>query len=80
MTSTRPTLETIRSDIASALDADPASIEEGVNLMDLGLDSIRIMDLARRWSDATGWTVEFGVLAEEPELGAWWRYVEDRLE
>ena len=75
MTSPGLTPDTIRSDIADVLEAPLEEVEEGTNLLDLGLDSVRIMMLAQRWSDATGQVVEFASLAEEPELGAWSRYL-----
>ena len=71
------TLEQMRADIADVLEEDPALIAAGENLVDLGLDSIRIMTLAERWSQP-GARVEFGELAEYPELGRWWETVQRR--
>ena len=67
--------ETMRADVAEVLRVDETEVVEGINLMDLGLDSIRIMVLAQRWSDATGELVHVAPLAERPELGAWWTHV-----
>lgn len=69
------TPETMRADIAEMLDCDPAEIEEGVNLLDLGLDSLRIMQLTERWSHTADVPVDFASLAEDPEFGAWVRLV-----
>ena len=67
----------MRADIAELLDCDPVEIEEGVNLLDLGLDSLRIMQLTERWSHSADVPVDFASLAEEPELAAWVRLVAD---
>lgn len=75
----RLTLEMIRHDIAAALEEEPERIQEGENLLDLGLDSVRIMLLVHRWTEVSGVAMDFGSLAEEPELGAWWRYFEERM-
>lgn len=68
-----PTREILRADIAEMLDCDVDEIEEGVNLLDLGLDSLRIMQLTERWSHSAAVPVDFASLAEDPELGAWVR-------
>lgn len=69
------TLERLRADIVSVLPEAPDAIGDDENLLDLGLDSIRIMMLAHRWTEAVGRPVEFAVLAEEPILSAWLRYL-----
>ena len=71
------TLDRMRADIATILDEPPSVVEDGVNLLDLGLDSMRIMELAQRWSDESGVFVDFGSLVEDPEITAWWRRVSD---
>ncbi|WP_172383142.1 phosphopantetheine-binding protein [Streptomyces sp. MNP-20] len=63
--------ERIRADVAELLDCDPAEIAPDDNLMDHGLDSVRIMTLIERWRAAGAATVEFPDLAERPELGYW---------
>ena len=68
-------LETMRADVADVLRVDVEQITDGVNLMDLGLDSIRVMVLAQRWTEAVGTLVHVAPLAERPELAAWWRHV-----
>lgn len=71
------TLERMRADIAEILQEDPDTITPGENLVDLGLDSIRIMTLAERWS-RPGARIEFVDLVEETELMAWWATVSRR--
>ena len=63
-------LERLRHEVAELLQQDPQDIEDDDNLLDLGLDSIRIMSLVERWRGA-GMTVEFVQLAEQPTLAAW---------
>lgn len=70
-------LETMRADIAEVLRIDVGEVTEGADLMDLGLDSIRVMVLAQRWSEATGLLVHVAPLAERPQLGAWWAHLSE---
>ncbi|MEU2562961.1 phosphopantetheine-binding protein [Streptomyces longispororuber] len=63
--------ERIRADVAELLDCDPSEIEPEENLIDLGLDSVRIMTLIERWRAAGATAVEFPDLAERPELAHW---------
>ncbi|MFE6668075.1 phosphopantetheine-binding protein [Streptomyces sp. NPDC057697] len=63
--------ERVRADVAELLDCDPAEIAPEENLVDLGLDSVRIMTLVGRWRAAGAAALEFPDLAEQPELGHW---------
>lgn len=56
--STALTLERMRQDIAAMLHEDPQDILDDDNLIDLGLDSMRVMTLATRWREA-GAPIEF---------------------
>ena len=80
MSSTSLTLEDMRRQIAAILDLPISSVEDGVNLLDLGLDSMRMMELATRWSDNSDLYVDFASLAEHPEIRTWWTLVSDRAE
>lgn len=71
------TIDRLRQDIADILEVPASDIENGVSLVDLGLDSMRIMELAERWSDEMGTVVDFASLAEHPEVGAWWDLVSE---
>ncbi len=73
------TIERVRADIASTLQMDPDEIPLDENLLDLGLDSIRLMILVDRWSKA-GATVDFAALAENPTVVHWWSLVSKALE
>ncbi|MBV7672997.1 acyl carrier protein [Streptomyces halstedii] len=63
--------ERVRADVAELLDCDPADIAADENLVDLGLDSVRIMVLIERWRAAGAASLEFPDLAEQPELARW---------
>ncbi|MFR0094373.1 phosphopantetheine-binding protein, partial [Klebsiella pneumoniae] len=41
------------------------------NLIDYGLDSVRMMALAARWRKVHG-DIDFVMLAKNPNLDAWW--------
>ncbi|MEU8920190.1 phosphopantetheine-binding protein [Kitasatospora sp. NPDC048545] len=64
------TVERIRAEVADLLGEDPADIPLDENLVDWGLDSIRLMTLAERWR-AEGAEVAFVRLAEHPAVEAW---------
>ncbi len=70
MTAVGFTVERIRAEVADLLGEDPADIPLDENLVDWGLDSIRLMALAERWR-AEGAEVAFVRLAERPAIEAW---------
>jgi aryl carrier-like protein len=70
-------VDQMRADIAEVLQEDVSAVVAGENLVDIGLDSIRIMMLASRWS-LPGVPIEFADLAEYPELMQWWETVCER--
>lgn len=65
------TLEQIRHDVADCLGEEPADIPVDENLVDHGLDSVRIMTLLGRWRRDHGVGAEFAGLAERPTIEAW---------
>ncbi len=71
------TLERMRHDIALMLHEDPSEIRDDDNLLDLGLDSMRIMTLASRWRDA-GAKLEFSDMAAVLTLAQWWALIDNR--
>jgi bifunctional isochorismate lyase/aryl carrier protein len=77
MTPGRLSLEVLRADVGEILKEDPAGIADDDNLIDFGLDSIRLMSLVQRWIDA-GARIEFSELAERPELRTWWALIASR--
>ncbi|MBZ5793714.1 isochorismatase family protein [Burkholderia contaminans] len=69
---TAPTLATIAAQVARSLRMPAADLREHDNLIDCGLDSIRMMTLVEAWR-AQGCDVTFVQLAEQPTLDAWTR-------
>ncbi|MFF8564666.1 phosphopantetheine-binding protein [Streptomyces albidoflavus] len=65
------TVETLREDVAGLLGEDPEEIPLDENLVDYGLDSIRLMTLVGRWREAHGIEIEFADLAGRPALEEW---------
>ncbi|WP_067488035.1 phosphopantetheine-binding protein [Actinomadura hibisca] len=64
------TLDGLRADVAELLAVEPAELEFDDNLMDAGLDSIRVMMLIERWR-AQGTEIGFAELADAPTLAGW---------
>ncbi|MFI6647183.1 phosphopantetheine-binding protein [Streptomyces sp. NPDC050529] len=65
------TLEQIRNDVAESLGEDPSDIPLDENLLDYGLDSVRIMALLGRWRRDHDVRADFADLAEQPAIEAW---------
>ncbi|CAL9654550.1 Isochorismatase [Streptomyces sp. enrichment culture] len=65
------TVEQIRTDVAGCLGEDVADIPLDENLVDYGLDSVRIMTLLERWRREHAVTADFADLAEQPAIEAW---------
>ncbi|BBG30095.1 isochorismatase family protein [Zymobacter palmae] len=61
----------LRAQVVALLDDDGDDVENDDNLIDFGLDSIRMMNLAAQWNRG-GHAVDFTLLAREPTLAAWW--------
>ena len=73
-----PSLSQLRADVAAMIETSPDTIGDNDNLMDLGLDSLRAMNLALQWGDQ-GVPLDFTDLAEAPTLAGLWARVEERL-
>ena len=69
------TLERMRADVARVLDCQAADIGDDDNLIDLDLDSMRMLGLVLAWGN-TGLPLEFSQLAEHTTLRAWWAVVQ----
>ncbi|MBQ0826975.1 phosphopantetheine-binding protein [Streptomyces tagetis] len=65
------TVEQIRADIADCLGEDPADIAVDDDLVDHGLDSVRVMTLLEGWRREHSVTADFADLAERPAIEAW---------
>ncbi|MBW4716869.1 phosphopantetheine-binding protein [Saccharothrix obliqua] len=64
------TKDDVRNQIAAVLDIAPAEIADDDNLLDHGLDSVRVMSLVESWR-ANGASIAFVDLAETPTVAAW---------
>ena len=71
------TLEMLRADVAALIELDPAQIADDASLMDLGLDSMRGMNLVMQWEEA-GVPLDVGDLFETPTIGGLWALVRER--
>ncbi|MDA3630612.1 phosphopantetheine-binding protein [Saccharopolyspora oryzae] len=72
------TLEDVREQVAELLYEDPAELTDDENLMDWGLDSVRIMTLVEKWR-RLGVQITFADLAERPTLEDWWTVLEPKV-
>jgi aryl carrier-like protein len=68
-------LERMRADVAGMLGEAPETIGDDDNLIDLGLDSMRVLGLVLAWAN-TGIALEFSHLAEHATLAGWWGVVQ----
>ncbi|WP_121393540.1 phosphopantetheine-binding protein [Actinokineospora cianjurensis] len=64
------TPDDIRTQVAALLEVPPTTIADDDNLLDHGLDSIRVMTLLESWR-TTGTALSFADLAETPTIAAW---------
>jgi bifunctional isochorismate lyase/aryl carrier protein len=65
------TLQLVRKQVAELLRESPSTIDDNEDLIDRGLDSIRMMSLVEKWR-SRGAEVTFMRLAEEPTIANWW--------
>ncbi|GAA3399579.1 isochorismatase [Paenibacillus hodogayensis] len=72
-------LRLVREQVAELVGEAPSTIGEADNLIDLGLDSVRMMSLVERWRRA-GAEISFVELAERPTLDAWWGLLSSRAQ
>ncbi|MFD7784139.1 phosphopantetheine-binding protein [Streptomyces nojiriensis] len=64
------TLDRLVGDVADVLYTEPADVSLEEDLLDQGLDSIRLMSLVEKWR-AEGARISFVDLAERPTLRQW---------
>ncbi|MFD4366940.1 phosphopantetheine-binding protein [Rhodococcus sp. NPDC058521] len=64
------TRERIRNDIAEVLEIPVADVDDTANLLDEGLDSVRVMTLLERWRES-GAQVDLVDLISDPTVDAW---------
>ena len=71
------TLERMRADVARVLREDPEAIGLDDNLMDWGLDSMRLLDLVMSWN-AAGLNIDVMEIGAETSLNGWWRVIQQQ--
>lgn len=71
------TLERMHADVARMLREDPADIGLDDNLMDWGLDSMRLLNLVLAWNEA-GLQLDLSEIGAETTLAGWWKLVQAR--
>lgn len=68
------TLERIRADIARLIGEAPEEIGLDDNLMDWGLDSMRLLGLVSEWTQQ-GLQLDIFELGEHTTLNGWWSVI-----
>ena len=71
MTTSQLDRDQIVADLAEVLDVPVDQLGDDVNVMDLGLDSVRLMSLIERWRAAGAQHADIVVLASDPLVGSW---------
>nr|WP_092071362.1 isochorismatase family protein [Dendrosporobacter quercicolus]NSL49384.1 isochorismatase family protein [Dendrosporobacter quercicolus DSM 1736]SDM25268.1 bifunctional isochorismate lyase / aryl carrier protein [Dendrosporobacter quercicolus] len=66
------TLQQVRNQVAELLGETAADMKDSENLIDRGLDSIRMMSLVEKWRRVRA-DLTFVKLAKEPTIATWWR-------
>ncbi|TLG75100.1 isochorismatase family protein [Methylocystis sp. B8] len=72
------TREDLKRQLLSALDVEESEFDADENLIDYGLDSVRVMMLVTEWRKL-GIDLSFDELAREPTLNGWWNIIDRRL-
>lgn len=65
------TREQAIQDVADALFMEPSQLDTSTDLLDQGMDSVRIMGLVERWRSAGVSHIDFIALAEDQRLEQW---------
>lgn len=76
-TAARLTLDTLRADIARVIGERPEEIGLDDDLMDWGLDSLRLLNLVITWNQS-GLQLDMSELAGQLTTRALWQVIESR--
>ncbi len=79
MTPASVTIERLRADVAAIIEEPLDAVGVDDNLLDLGLDSMRAMNLAMQW-EQDGLPIDFGDLGEAGTIAELWALVRARQE
>ncbi|MDI1261535.1 isochorismatase family protein [Aquabacterium sp.] len=66
-----PSEQALLLDVAKVMEMPASDLQADDNLVDMGLDSIRLMAMIGHWKKA-GSQVDFSALAKVPTIQAWW--------
>lgn len=76
MSDNKPTVEELLSEVTALLGAEAASLSDQDSLIEFGLDSIQLMQVAGKWR-RRGVKVSFAELAKRPILAEWRQILAD---
>lgn len=65
------TREQAIQDVADILYVEPSELDSSADLLDQGMDSVRIMSLVERWRSSGVTEIDFIALAEDQRLDQW---------
>ena len=71
--------EWLTQELLQCIDEDADDLDADDNLIDYGLDSVRVMGLIGKW-EKLGINVQFEELAREPSINGWWALIQQKLE
>lgn len=69
------TIDELRTNVLAMLEDDDEAPDNDENLVDYGLDSIQIMNLAAEWQQQLP-QISFMSMAQTPSIDAWWTLIE----
>jgi aryl carrier-like protein len=69
------TIEQMRADVAAMIHEEPDAIGLEDDLIDLGLDSMRLLTLVLKWQEQ-GVDLDFVAFAERSTIAGWWAAIE----
>lgn len=71
--------EWLTQELLLCIDEDAEGLTADDNLIDYGLDSVRVMGLIAKW-EKHGIKVQFEELARAPSINGWWALIQQKLE